>query len=124
MIGVVPAALRSSGGWYPSAAPGLASDTVAQFAWNDAGDKFYIGIVSSEGLSTYGGGPIIEVGGLYGLGAGEDPNVNVTPSGSDKATQLQFSYWDSGTANIWNQFGEEDSGVGRGLYVQCSEHHH
>ncbi|MFH1614072.1 MAG: hypothetical protein ABIG61_03170 [Planctomycetota bacterium] len=95
------------GGWYPIHNPGLASTTQIQFAWNDTGNKFYVGIESTEG-----DGLILEVGGLYAVQAGQVPDANVDPSSSDKATQFQFASWYGGEPEVLvNQLGGVTTGV-------------
>lgn len=89
------------GVWYQG---GLASESKAQYAWNDAGDMLYIGIESTESLDLF-----LEVGGL--MGDLSDPCAMV--EGFVQSTQIQFKYDPAyGVIGIENQIpGEISTGV-------------
>jgi hypothetical protein len=88
------------GKWYEG---GLDSTTQAKYAWNDASNKLYIGIESTETTSL-----ILEVGGLMG----DLSDANAMPSGGIQATQLEFSGWSGGVpTSIINQSEGTVSGI-------------
>lgn len=96
--------------------PGLASTTKAQYAWNDANDMLYIGVVSTEGI-----GMTLEVGGL--LGVDGDPTfaqTTATPY-SAEATQIKFDNWVGGVPTIENQIGNITDGVDAAYTVELVE---
>jgi hypothetical protein len=86
------------GKWYEGGNEGT---TKAKYAWNDAANKLYIAIESTETEAL-----ILEVGGLMG-----SFNADALPSGGTNATQISFSYWGNGTANIENQGEGTTNGI-------------
>ena len=74
---------------------GLASTSRARYAWNDTQDLLYVGVESTEG-ETMG----LELGGLMGRAS-----ATAMPFQGTVATQLTFTGWNSGTANITNNGG-------------------
>ena len=82
---------------------GNESTTKARYAWNDAANKLYIGIESTETESL-----ILEVGGLMG----NLSDVSAMPSGGIQATQIEFSGWSGGVpTSIVNQSEGTVSGI-------------
>ncbi len=97
------------GAWYNTGASegqpvtGLASTTRVQYAWNDAADKLFIGIESTEGDTL-----ILEVGGLMG----KFSNPYASPNLGVEAAQIEFKNWAGGIPNsVINQPGGVTTGV-------------
>ncbi|OHB55105.1 MAG: hypothetical protein A2Y12_10530 [Planctomycetes bacterium GWF2_42_9] len=87
------------GKWYDGGNEGT---TRAKYAWNDAANRLYIAIESTETDAL-----VLEVGGLMGTS-----NADALPSGGTNATQLEFSYWGNGVpSSIVNQSEGTTTGI-------------
>jgi len=74
------------GTWYNG---GLSSTSRAKYAWNDASNRLYIGIETTE-ISD----PIVEIGGLMSALS------TVTPQSGEQATQVSFMGWSGGVPGV------------------------
>lgn len=81
------------GDWYPDPTPGNGTTTTSRYAWNDAADLIYIGIVSEEVDG------VLEIGGM---------SLDSSHMSTGLGSQTEFTQFNTGTGvvgSIVNQVG-------------------